>query len=132
MGFLGPYFLYSIKSLLRAPSILLPILHERLSIILNGIKPNKYLFEGQYGGQYSGRSLAQVFDRCLKATGIKKDVSLHSLRHSFATHLLESGTEIRYIQELLGHSSPKTTMIYTHVSTKAISTISSPFDDLET
>jgi integrase/recombinase XerD len=107
-------------------------LRELLLDYYKEYKPKKYLFEGQYGGQYSGRSLAQVFDRCLKATGIKKDVSLHSLRHSFATHLLESGTDIRYIQELLGHSSPKTTMIYTHVSTKAISNISSPFDDLET
>ena len=63
--------------------------------------------------------------------GIKKEVTLHTLRHSFATHLLEAGTDIRYIQELLGHNDPKTTMIYTHVSRKKLSEINSPFDDLE-
>jgi hypothetical protein len=64
-------------------------------------------------------------------TGIKKDVSLHVLRHSFATHLLEGGTDLRYIQELLGHTSSKTTEIYTHVSTRNISRIRSPLDNLD-
>jgi site-specific recombinase XerD len=93
--------------------------------------PRTYLFEGQYEQQYSGRSMELVFQNCLARSGIKKKATLHTLRHSYATHLLESGTDIRYIQELLGHNSPKTTMIYTHISSKKISEIQSPFDDLE-
>ena len=65
-----------------------------------------------------------------KAGIIKQGITLHSLRHSFATHLLESGTDIRYIQSLLGHNSPNTTMIYTHVSEKSLKNIKNPFDDL--
>ena len=94
-------------------------------------KPKVYLFEGQYEQQYGARSFELVLKHCLAKTNIKKKVTLHTLRHSFATHLLEAGTDIRYIQELLGHSSPKTTMIYTHVSSKKLSEIQSPFDDLE-
>jgi integrase/recombinase XerD len=94
-------------------------------------KPKVYLFEGQYGQKYGESSAAQVLKQAVKKVGIKKEVTLHTLRHSFATHLLEAGTDIRYIQELLGHNNPKTTMIYTHVSSKKISEISSPFDDLE-
>lgn len=94
-------------------------------------KPEKYLFEGQLKGQpYDDRSLQQVLKQALKKTGISKPVTLHWLRHSYATHLLESGTDLRYIQELLGHNSSKTTEIYTHVSTKSIQQIKSPFDDL--
>jgi integrase/recombinase XerD len=89
------------------------------------------LFEGTIPGEpYSEKSLQSVLKQALKKAGIKKPVSLHWLRHSFATHLLESGTDLRYIQELLGHSSSKTTEIYTHVSTKSIQQIKSPFDDL--
>jgi integrase/recombinase XerD len=94
-------------------------------------KPKVYLFEGQYEQQYSPRSFAQVLEHAVKKAGLKKQITLHTLRHSYATHLLESGTDIRYIQELLGHNSPKTTMIYTHVSSKKLSEINSPFDDLD-
>jgi|SRR6187401_271671 len=94
-------------------------------------KPKEYLFEGQGGGPYSARSIAKVLEHSVERSGVRKDVHLHTLRHSFATHLLEAGTDIRFIQEILGHSSPKTTMIYTHVSSKKIGEIKSPLDDLE-
>jgi len=94
-------------------------------------KPKVYLFEGQYEHQYGGRSFELVLKHCITKTGIKKRATLHTLRDSYATHLLESGTDIRYIQELLGHKDPKTTMIYTHVSSKKIGEIKSPLDDLE-
>jgi integrase/recombinase XerD len=94
-------------------------------------KPKIYLFEGQtIGKPYDARSLQLILKQALQKAGISKPVTLHWLRHSFATHLLESGTDLRYIQELLGHSSSKTTEIYTHVSTKNIQQIRSPFDDL--
>ncbi len=94
-------------------------------------KPEKYLFEGQErGNMYDSRSLQQVLKQSLAKTKIQKPVTLHWLRHSYATHLLENGTDLRYIQEILGHRSSKTTEIYTHVSTKSIQKIQSPFDNL--
>lgn len=91
-------------------------------------KPKTFLFEGQYGEQYSSRSAQSVLHQSAKKAGITKQISLHTLRHSFATHLLENGTDLRYIQDLLGHSSPKTTMIYTHVSSTSLKNIINPFD----
>ena len=93
-------------------------------------QPKEFLFEGQGGGKYSEKSLENVFKQSLLKANNKKPVTLHWLRHSYATHLLESGTDLRYIQDLLGHKSSKTTEIYTHVSTKNIQNIRSPFDDL--
>ncbi|MBM6499583.1 tyrosine-type recombinase/integrase [Flavobacterium macrobrachii] len=94
-------------------------------------KPKTYLFEGKIEGTpYTNKSLQQVLKQALQKTSITKPVTLHWLRHSYATHLLESGTDLRYIQELLGHNSSKTTEIYTHVSMKSIQQIKSPFDDL--
>jgi len=96
-----------------------------------GYKPVTWLFEGQRGNEpYDERSLANVLMQAVEKANIQKPVSLHWLRHSYATHLLESGTDLRYIQELLGHSSSKTTEIYTHVSTNHLQNIKSPFDDL--
>lgn len=93
-------------------------------------QPKQYLFEGQNSNQYSSTSAQKVLQNLVQKVGITKRVTLHTLRHSFATHLLENGTDIRYIQELLGHSSPKTTMIYTHVSNTSIQKIKNPFDSL--
>ena len=94
-------------------------------------KPKKWVFEGQNGqGPYDERSIANVLKQAVEKAGITKPVSLHWLRHSYATHLLESGTDLRYIQEIQGHSSSRTTEIYTHVSNKSIQKIISPFDSL--
>lgn len=91
-------------------------------------RPKVFLFEGPSGGQYSARAAASVLQNAVARAGIHKSISLHTLRHSFATHLLEHGTDIRYIQDLLGHSSPKTTMIYTHVSDSSVQKIRNPLD----
>lgn len=108
-----------------------PKILEMLRHYYTDYKPQKWLFEGQLPGeQYSKKSLQSVLKSALYKTQIKKPVTLHWLRHSYATHLLESGTDLRYIQELLGHSSSRTTEIYTHVSTNSIQQIKSPFDDL--
>ena len=93
--------------------------------------PQKWLFEGQKKGtQYDERSIEEVMKKAVRRSGIKKNVTLHWLRHSYATHLLEAGVDLRYIQELLGHKSSRTTEIYTHVSTKSLQSIRSPFDTL--
>ncbi len=77
------------------------------------------------------RTVQKIFENACKKAGIAKDMAVHTLRHSFATHLLESGVDVRYIQELLGHASSKTTEIYTHVSMKNLSQIRIPLDYLE-
>jgi len=93
-------------------------------------KPKVWLFEGQKGEQYSDRSIQSILKLAVSKTNIKKRVTVHTLRHSFATHLLENGTDLRYIQTLLGHESSKTTEIYTHVTTKGFEQIKSPLDRL--
>ncbi|HOF91420.1 MAG: site-specific integrase [Tenuifilaceae bacterium] len=104
---------------------------EMLRTYYKAYKPKRWLFEGQYAGTpYSAKSLQSVLKQALVKANIHKPVTLHWLRHSYATHLLEGGTDLRYIQELLGHKSSKTTEIYTHVSTKQIQQIKSPFDSL--
>ncbi len=91
--------------------------------------PKEYLFEGANGKQYSETSVSKILKNAAKRAGIRKNVTPHMLRHSFDTHLLEQGTDLRYIQELLGHKSSKTTEIYTHISIKAIENIKNPLDD---
>ncbi len=104
---------------------------EMLRAYYKAYRPGVWLFEGQKKGTpYSAESLSKVLKNALKRTGIRKNASLHWLRHSYATHLLESGVDLRFIQELLGHKSSKTTEIYTHVSMKRLQNIKSPFDDL--
>lgn len=95
-------------------------------------KPKTWLFEGQKPNEpYSVRSIQIIFQEAVKKSGIIKNVSVHTLRHSFATHLLENGTDLRYIQNLLGHASSKTTEIYTHITTKGFDQIKSPIDNLD-
>ena len=102
---------------------------ETLRLYYKEYKPKEYLFEGQGERKHlSERSIQEVFHRAVKLAGIKKPISVHGLRHSFATHLLESGVDLRYIQELLGHSSSKTTEIYTHVSKRSLGKILNPLD----
>jgi integrase/recombinase XerD len=104
---------------------------EKLDEYIEGFHPVKYLFEGQAGGKYSVESVYRVFKQALHSAGIKKDVGVHSLRHSYATHLHESGLDIRYIQELLGHRNTRTTEIYTHVSRRNLIDVRSPIEDLD-
>lgn len=112
-------------------TLLSPNILQLLETYYRVYKPKTYLFEGQDGAQYTASSAQQVLKKAMRQAGIlKQGITLHSLRHSFATHLLESGTDIRYIQSLLGHNSPNTTMIYTHVSEKSLKNIKNPFDDL--
>ena len=103
---------------------------EQMRVYYKTYRPKLYLFEGQDGGQYSVRSTQQIFKNALKKAGINKRVGIHSLRHSYATHLLEQGTDIRFIQELLGHKDLKTTLIYTEVTNSSIRKIVSPLDKL--
>jgi site-specific recombinase XerD len=101
---------------------------DTLKQYLNTYMPKEYLYEGATSGQYSVSSLRNILAKAVSLAGITKHVTLHTLRHSFATHLLENGTDIRYIQNLLGHSDIKTTTLYTKVAKTQILKIKSPLD----
>lgn len=107
-----------------------------LRVYFRQYKPFYYLFEGMGSTsdtplRYTSRSIQAILKKAVKKAGIKKNITVHTLRHSFATHLLENGTDLRYIQTLLGHGSSKTTEIYTHVTTKGFNQIQSPLDHLD-
>ncbi len=102
----------------------LPLLNN----YVNTFSPKIFVFEGQTSKKYSSESIRAFLKRSCKAAQVNKRVTPHTLRHSYATHLLENGIDIRYIQELLGHSRPETTMVYTHVTKKDLLDIKSPLD----
>jgi site-specific recombinase XerD len=106
---------------------------ELLRTYYKAIKPSVYLFESNQkkGGYLSGSTLDKIVKRSAEKAGIQKKISFHTLRHTFATHLLEAGVNIKLIQKFLGHSSIKTTMIYLHIANVEPGSISSPLDDLD-
>ncbi len=113
-------------------TILSDVALRMMKIYINEYGQSKWLFPGSDREKHiTTRTVEKIFSDACKRANIKKDVTVHSLRHSFATHLLESGTDLRYIQELLGHKSSKTTEIYTHVSSRDIGRIKSPLDNLK-
>jgi len=106
------------------------IFPEKIRSSLQGLMAGKnsddYLFESERGGKLTERTAQKVFENALKKSGIKKDATFHSLRHSFATHLLENGVDVRYVQELLGHQNIRTTQLYTKVTNPSLKNIKSP------
>jgi len=104
------------------PQKLKNILHK-ITVLKNA---NDFVFESERGGKLSTRTLQKIFENALLKSGVKKPATFHSLRHSFATHLLENGIDVRYVQELLGHANIRTTQIYTHVTNPNLKNIKSP------
>lgn len=112
-------------------STLSPIVLEALRDYWRMFRPKVWIFPGQRPDRHlTPRSAQKVIDRARVRAGVPAGVSMHTLRHSFATHLLEDGTDLRYVQELLGHRRPETTMIYTHVTQKDLRRIRSPLDNI--
>lgn len=110
-------------------SVMLSVGLSRLFLkYIEKYKPNIYLIEGKNGGRYSTRSIQEIFNKALKTAGISKKVTAGTLRHSFAVHLLDNGTDIRIIQELLGHKHLSTTLIYTYINPPSARKIKNPFD----
>jgi len=122
----GIIYVYQGKGKKDRMTLLPRAIVEVLTKCAAGKCSNDYLFESERGGRLSTRSIQLVFERAMKASGIKKPATFHSLRHSFATHILEQGTDLRFIQKLLGHSNIRTTQRYTHVSTASLRAIQSP------
>jgi len=101
-------------------------LKNDINSLIGGKNLNDYVFANEWSGKLTERTAQKIFKNALRAAGVKKDATFHSLRHSFATHLLENGVDVRYVQELLGHQNIRTTQIYTHVTNPAIRNIKSP------
>lgn len=113
-------------------TLLSDMAYEAIQRYIQLEKPDAWLFPGQTPGRHlTERTAQKIFEQALAASGVAKKVSIHALRHSFATHLLEGGTDLRYIQELLGHQSSRTTERYTHVSVKDVRRIKSPLDQID-
>lgn len=112
-------------------SLLSPKVLELLRIYVTEYKPTEYLFEGKGGGKYSSSSVQKLMREHRKKANIKKKATPHTLRHSFATHLLDEGTDIRFIQELLGHKHISTTQIYTHISNRSLKDVKSPIENID-
>lgn len=108
------------------------IFPEKLKVDIKNLiaekNKNDFMFASERGGKLTTRTAQKVFTKALKKAGVKKDATFHSLRHSFATHLLENGVDVRYIQELLGHQNIRTTQRYTQVTNPSIKNIKSPLD----
>jgi len=109
-------------------TLLSELIIEQLQVYYSKYKPNYWVIEGPNRKKYTASSVGNIVKNTAKEAGVSIVVTPHILRHSFATHLLEQGTDLRYIQELLGHSSSKTTEIYTHISKKSLANIISPLD----
>ncbi len=101
-----------------------------LQNLIAGKKANDYLFESERGGKLTERTMQKIFAKALQKANIKKQATFHSLRHSFATHLLENGVDVRYVQKLLGHTNIRTTQIYTKVTNPKLKNIKSPLEDI--
>ena len=122
----GIIYVYQGKGKKDRITLLPQTIIEELRKCTTGKCPSDYLFESERGGRLSTRSIQKVFERAMKSADIKKPATFHSLRHSFATHILEQGTDLRFIQKLLGHANIRTTQRYTHVSTASLRAIQSP------
>ena len=101
---------------------------KNIEKLILGKNPNDYVFASKRGGKLNERTAQKVFETALRRAGIKKEATFHSLRHSFATHLLENGVDVRYVQELVGHANIRTTQIYTKVTNPSLKKIRSPLD----
>lgn len=124
-------FVRDAKGMKDRCTILSPKVWEKLRAYIGKDQPVDWLFEGAVGGKYSDRSVQHIFQDAKLRSGINPLATCHTLRHSFATHLLEKGVDLRYIQDLLGHASPKTTEIYAHITKKGWDKVKSPIDDLQ-
>jgi len=126
----GYIFIKSAKGKKDRRTLLFNKLLDLVRRYIKEYKPSYWLFEGQTRGQYSTSSIQAIFRRAAKEKGINPWAITHTLRHRFASHLIQSGVDIRIVQELLGHSRIKTTQIYTHITDQLKSQINSPIDSL--